>query len=73
MYCRKCQYDLKGLPEHRCPECGTAFDPTDCSTYLTRQPDPTERKMTIAAIVILGALVLGVFGMIYYAVVYLNL
>lgn len=24
--CVKCGYLLKGLPEHRCPECGTPFD-----------------------------------------------
>jgi hypothetical protein len=26
MLCRKCRYPLGGLPEHRCPECGRAFD-----------------------------------------------
>ena len=25
--CPLCGYDLRGLPEHRCPECGHAFDP----------------------------------------------
>jgi hypothetical protein len=24
--CRKCGYDLRGLPEARCPECGAKFD-----------------------------------------------
>jgi hypothetical protein len=24
--CRRCGYDLRGLPEPRCPECGTSFD-----------------------------------------------
>ncbi len=32
MYCLNCGYVLDGLPEDRCPECGTAFDPTDSST-----------------------------------------
>lgn len=25
-YCERCGYDLRGLPEPRCPECGLAFD-----------------------------------------------
>ena len=25
-HCVKCGYDLRGLPEPRCPECGTGFD-----------------------------------------------
>lgn len=27
--CLDCNYDLRGLTEHRCPECGRAFDPCD--------------------------------------------
>lgn len=33
MYCLKCKYDLRRLPEPRCPECGTVFDPADSATY----------------------------------------
>jgi hypothetical protein len=25
--CPACDYDLTGLHEHRCPECGAGFDP----------------------------------------------
>ena len=25
--CRRCGYALRGLPETRCPECGTPFEP----------------------------------------------
>src|SRR5690606_36987103 len=28
-HCLHCGYSLRGLPENRCPECGTAFDPAD--------------------------------------------
>lgn len=35
--CRQCGYSLIGLPEPRCPECGTAFDPNDVEITLTRQ------------------------------------
>jgi hypothetical protein len=39
MYCRKCYYDLRGLPEPRCPECGTSFDPQNAATF-SRAPSP---------------------------------
>lgn len=32
MFCRRCGYDLTGLPSHRCPECGRAFDPSNRRT-----------------------------------------
>ncbi|HZL33838.1 MAG TPA: hypothetical protein VFC78_00930 [Tepidisphaeraceae bacterium] len=31
--CVKCGYDLRGLPEPRCPECGRAFDPAVASSF----------------------------------------
>lgn len=27
LHCPQCGYDLTGLPENRCPECGVPFDP----------------------------------------------
>lgn len=33
MRCKSCHYPLTKLPEHRCPECGRAFDPGDASTW----------------------------------------
>ena len=35
MRCKTCHYSLLNLPEHRCPECGNAFDPNDPSTFET--------------------------------------
>ena len=32
-HCLGCNYPLRGLPEHVCPECGRAFNPSDPSTY----------------------------------------
>ena len=33
--CRVCDYDLRGLPEPRCPECGTPFDPGEAMNLLS--------------------------------------
>ena len=33
MYCKRCMYDLAGLEEHRCPECGRRFEPTKRRSY----------------------------------------
>lgn len=39
IYCRKCEYILNGLPENRCPECGTEYNPLDPSSFLrARRP-----------------------------------
>jgi len=35
MYCRRCFYDLRNLPRHRCPECDRVFDPANPRTYRT--------------------------------------
>jgi hypothetical protein len=36
-HCAKCGYNLRGLPEPRCPECGTPFDPRQ-----HKNPEPGE-------------------------------
>ncbi|MDB5329801.1 MAG: hypothetical protein JWP03_952 [Phycisphaerales bacterium] len=33
MYCLGCFYDLRGLPESRCPECGRLFNPANHRTF----------------------------------------
>jgi hypothetical protein len=33
MRCLTCHYDLRNLAEHRCPECGRGFDPSDRRTF----------------------------------------
>jgi len=38
--CLRCGYLLRGLPERRCPECGTEFDPAEPETYA----DPARPK-----------------------------
>lgn len=37
--CPHCGYSLRGLPEHRCPECGNAFDPAEVlATFRPKWP-----------------------------------
>jgi len=36
--CRNCNYALRDLPEARCPECGTAFNPADPKTMNMGRP-----------------------------------
>ncbi len=55
MYCLKCKYGLAGLSSHRCPECGTPFDPLDHSTYLTSVP---RKRPGLLALTIVGATLL---------------
>ena len=47
MRCRTCGYDLRGLEEHRCPECGRGFDPGDHRTFL-RWPYRGRRYLFLA-------------------------
>ena len=35
MYCLGCRYPLLGLDDHRCPECGMTFNPSDTTSYGT--------------------------------------
>lgn len=37
-FCQGCNYNLHGLPEHRCPECGRVFNPDDPSTFVHTKP-----------------------------------
>ena len=52
--CLGCGYILEGLTQHRCPECGQAFDPENARTYVRSQR--SGRTYLAGAIVVLGAL-----------------
>jgi predicted RNA-binding Zn-ribbon protein involved in translation (DUF1610 family) len=40
LICPKCRYPLRGLPSHRCPECGTDFDVASLIRPWTRLRPP---------------------------------
>lgn len=40
MRCINCSYPLRGIPEPRCPECGTPFDPDDPKSWAPENPPP---------------------------------
>ncbi len=44
MYCRGCDYRLRGLSEYRCPECGRPFDPRDPHTFHRRERELRVRR-----------------------------
>ena len=45
MYCLGCYYDLRGLPENRCPECGRFFSPGNPKSYSVTPRPQTFRKL----------------------------
>jgi len=41
-HCMACGYNLHGLPEPRCPECGTPFNPEDLEAGVAEEPGEYE-------------------------------
>jgi len=67
MFCRHCGYNLQGLPENRCAECGRTFDPNSRKSYSIHSGSPSRRRRArrivasfIAIILLAGA---GVFSL----------
>jgi uncharacterized paraquat-inducible protein A len=51
--CKTCHYSLMGLTEHRCPECGTPFDPNDPSTFEIPRPNEATAWIALVAAFVL--------------------
>ena len=62
-FCRSCGYDLHGLDEPRCPECGRAFDPHDPRSY--NRSRTAERRLRNLIAMYVGPLAISfLFGML---------
>jgi hypothetical protein len=44
--CLECDYDLRGLTENRCPECGTPFDPEELRAIAAGEPQSVPSDST---------------------------
>jgi len=53
-YCRRCLYELHGLPQPRCPECGRAFDPDNPASVYTSKRQHTSDKLKRVLLYMLG-------------------
>jgi hypothetical protein len=49
MYCRKCYTDLRAAAGPRCPECGTAYEVGDSTTWLMR-PFPSRGTIMVQVV-----------------------
>ncbi len=65
MFCKVCYYDLRGLSEPRCPECGTQFNPADVTTYLMEVPDLRAQSLRRIAWMLAIALVAAFLIMVH--------
>jgi hypothetical protein len=67
LYCRQCGYQLAGLSENRCPECGQTFDPNNSETFALT-PDYWRQHRWLPAVlaslvvaVVLAAMAISIF------------
>lgn len=58
--CTKCGYDLRRLPENRCPECGTPFDVSEIAKIRARLGLPAPKPRRWYAIIVIILLAMGV-------------
>jgi predicted amidophosphoribosyltransferase len=59
MRCLSCKYDLSKLTEHRCPECGRAFDPEDPRTFKPFVPFVLRFRLWLRVLGVVAILILS--------------
>ena len=70
--CLACDYPLRGLKHHACPECGRVFNPADRSTYR-RLPLLTYTGKLYRGELIVIVFVALLLGFITFGIIYSNL
>jgi hypothetical protein len=66
LFCLHCQYDLRGQPENRCPECGFEFDPVELCQIIYPDAKPIA-GLDLAAILLYQS-ILGTVAASFLAV-----
>lgn len=58
--CPKCGYDLRAVSSERCPECGASLSLLDATDHRAA----TSRKSRVLLILVAGAAILGLIGLL---------
>lgn len=58
LYCRSCGYQVVGLSEPRCPECGRLFDPDNPRTFLQHPKAWRVRQWVRRILIALGSVII---------------
>jgi len=58
MFCRQCGYNLYGLPENRCPECGRTFEPNNPKTFFKHSGSLARRRWAKRIVVAVVAFII---------------